>query len=436
VIDQPLPSAIDAERAVIGSVLIDPDTAHDVIQILSPAAFSDERHALIWEHILAAIDKSEPLDGVLFQERLDRAGVLNRVGGLTYLGSLMGAVPGSSRALKYAELVRDKYLLRQLILTTSDIQAKALASASPAPEILDDAERAIFGVTEQRVRSGGVGMGEAVESLYARIFGSESVSVGLPTGYYELDSLTGGLQPAELIVIAGRPSMGKTAFGLNVAENMALDNGLPVLFFSLEMSTTSLAQRVLCSRARVDAHRLRRNMLGREELVRVMGIRHNLSQAQLIVDEASSLGILELRARARSVFRRTPCKAIFVDYLQLMRGPKSESRQVEVAEISRGLKALAKELSVPVVAMAQLNRGVEERGGNRPRMSDLRESGAIEQDADVVGLLHRDAYYQGAECTDEGEAELIIAKQRNGPVGTIRLRFSKEFTRFDNPSFG
>jgi replicative DNA helicase len=316
-------------------------------------------------------------------------------------------------------------------------------------EILDYAEQQVFGVTERRVSSSPETLLEQIDALFKKVEDKQP-HTGEETGFYELDDLLCGLQPSELIIVAGRPSMGKTALGLNTAENLALTQGKPTLFFSLEMSRQQVAQRILCSRARVDSHRLRRGRVTDQDLERLMEAADEISGKPLFVDDTSSLSILELRARARMAYRKHGVRVIFIDYLQLMHAHGYDTRQSEVAEISRGLKALAKELNVPVVAMAQLNRNPEDRTGNRPRMSDLRESGAIEQDADVVMLLHRESYYKTNKAVDDAlqagvgggprtaqapedtTAELIVAKQRNGPVGTIKLHFNKHWTRFDN----
>jgi replicative DNA helicase len=308
-----------------------------------------------------------------------------------------------------------------------------------AQQILDYAESEIFSVTERRVTDGAAALPDLVHEVFRQLDQrGEGVITGEPTGYYELDELTCGLQPAELIIVAGRPSMGKTALGLNIAEHLAIqeDPPRPVLFFSLEMSRQQVAQRILCSRARVNSHHFRRGRIGPAERDRLFAAAEEITGKPLLIDDASGLSLLELRARARMAVRKNRIRAILVDYLQLLHVFNAESRQAEVAEISRGLKALAKELNVPVVAMAQLNRNPEDRTGNRPRMSDLRESGAIEQDADLIMLLHRESYYKAKEDpaadADPG-ALLIVAKQRNGPVGDVELHFNCELTRFDNP---
>ncbi len=437
-----MPHDLEAERALLGSMLQDRAAIAEALAVLGDAGtnvFSREKHQQLFDVLVqmyAADQHSD--DAVVLESELTRRGLWEPLGKFDFLASLVTAVPSSLRVRHYAEIVRDKYLLRELIAANHEVMQTAFDAASPAREILDIAEKRIFEVTERRVSGEAQSLAELVREAFKTIErrGTEALT-GAPTGYVELDDMTCGMQPSELIIVAGRPSMGKTAFGLNMAEHLAIVERRPTLFFSLEMSRQQIAQRILCSRARVDSHRLRRGRQSHGDLQRLTECAQELSSAPLLVDDTSDLTILELRARARMAYRRHKIAAVFVDYLQLMRVPGSESRQVEVSMISRGLKALAKDLQVPVVAMAQLNRGTEDktRKGNRPRMSDLRESGAIEQDADVIMLLHREAYYRTGEDTenaDDNTAEVIIAKQRNGPTGEIKLTFNRQYTRFDN----
>lgn len=403
--------------------------------------FFSARHHTFYRHLVELWKQSRPLDGVVIKDELIRCGVFEELGGYSFLADLLASVPTALHARQYAEIVRDKYLLRQLVAATHRVMDSAFDEAEPAARILDNAAAEIFKVTEQGISSAAVPLPELVQAFFQKLEELDGKPLtGLSTGFFELDDITCGFQPGELIIIAGRPSMGKTAFGLNVAEHAALQTGVPVLFFSLEMSQQQLAQRVLCSRSRVDSQKLRRGRHSREDMDRLKEAADAIEDRPLYIDDTSALTVTELRARARLLHRKRGIQAVFVDYLQLLRAPEAarkDGRQQEVAEISRNLKALAKELSIPVVAMAQLNRGPEDRSGNRPRMSDLRESGAIEQDADVIALLHRESYYKDRDATVEPdtEAELIIAKQRNGPVGTIKLAFLADYTRFDNPSF-
>lgn len=433
-----LPHSQDAERALLGSMLLDEAAVPDAMSVLrdiGARAFFFEKNATLYQHILELYDQRKPLDGIVIKDELVRRGVFEQLGGYEFLSDLVGAVPSALRVRQYAEIVRDKFLLRDLIRAAHRVMESAYDDRIPAAEMLDFAEQQIFSATERRVSAHAKPLPELVDQLMEMLrTRGEAALTGVPTGYYELDEYTCGLQPQELIIIAGRPSMGKTAFGLNIAENMTMLDGRPVVFFSLEMSQQQVAQRVLCSRARINAHKMRRGILSHDDMRRLNQAGEALGTAPLLVDDTANLSILELRARARMYHRKYQIQAIFVDYLQLLHSPGMESRQQEVAAISRGLKALAKELNLPVVAMAQLNRNPEDRKDNRPKMSDLRESGAIEQDADVIMLLHRESYYKRGEegNPEDNVAELIIAKQRNGPVGTISLTFNLEFTRFDN----
>lgn len=440
-----MPNALDAERALLGSMLLDDAAVSEAITALRDAGaslFWSEKHQRLFDLIVELWRENKPLDGVVLKEAIARHHDFEKLGGFDFLAGLISSVPSALRVNEYAQIVREKAILRQLISAAHRAMDAAFDNRLPTPEVLDYAERAIFEVTEKRVTAAVQPLPSLIQEVFQKIEMMDGTALtGEPTGFYELDELTCGLQPAELIIIAGRPSMGKTALGLNMAEHIALDENppRPVLFFSLEMSSQQVAQRILCSRARVDSQRLRRGRHTEEDLYRLKQAADEISGRPLFVDDTSALSILELRARARLAYRKHAVRAIFVDYLQLMHAPGAESRQQEVAEISRGLKALAKELKVPVVAMAQLNRKPEDRGSNRPRMSDLRESGAIEQDADLVALLHRESYYKSGEdpsADDDPTAELIIAKQRNGPVGTVKLHFNRQWTRFDNPQYG
>lgn len=442
--DRALPHDLDAERAVLGSMLLEETAVAEAISVLNQVegeAFFWPKHQKLYEHIVELWKANRPLDGVVIKDELVRRGAFEELGGYEFLSDLVASVPTALHVREYAGIVRDKLLLRRLIGATHRVMDEAFNDAQPARAILDLAAAEIFRVTEAGLSDGAVPLPELVEEFFRRIEKLDGkILTGEPTGYYELDDLTCGLQPSELIIIAGRPSMGKTALGLNIAEHMALVEGRPVLFFSLEMSCQQVAQRILCSRARVDSQKLRRGRLDGRDFERLQHVAGEIRDKPLLVDDTSSLTILELRARARIAAKKHDIRAIFVDYLQLMSVPGSESRQLEVAEVSRGLKALAKELRVPVIAMAQLNRKPADRGGNRPMMSDLRESGAIEQDADVIALLHRESYYakpnEGGEGEEDNKAELIIAKQRNGPVDTVELHFNKQSTRFENPHSG
>ncbi|MCG3125414.1 MAG: Replicative DNA helicase [Phycisphaerae bacterium] len=448
-LSRPLPHDPDAERAVLGAMLIERETIGEVITVLEAlgaGAFFSERHRQLYQVLVELYQQDKLVDDLVVKDELVRRGLFEPLGGFEFLTALVSAVPSAQRARHYAHIVRDRALSRQLIDATHRVSEAAFEDSLPATELLDFAEGEIFAVTERRVTGGATNLQELVRETFRQIESrGEDALTGEPTGYHKLDELTCGLQPSELIIIAARPSMGKTALVLNIAEHMAIVEkpARPVLFFSLEMSKQQLVERILCSRGRVDSHRLRRGMLSAGEVSRLQHAAHLIGDKPLYVDDTSSLSILELRARARLAWRKYRIRAIFVDYLQLMRAPGTDSRQEEVATISRGLKALAKDLKIPVIAAAQLNRNPEERTGNRPRMADLRESGAIEQDADVVALLHRETYYKtkGPDEVPGGDdednvAELIIAKQRNGPTDTIKLVWNKQYTRFDNLKIG
>ena len=441
--DRALPHSLDAEQALLGAMLADSAAISDAITVLrdiGSEAFFLERHRELYQLVLDLWNDRRSIDGVVIKDELSRRGRFESLGGYEFLAHLLGRVPSASRAREYAAIVRDKHLLRRLIAAAHSAADSAYESAAPAGEILQAAANDMMSVTQASFTGGAMALPDLVREVFRQIDEREGRPItGEPTGYYELDELTSGLQPAELIIIAGRPSMGKTALGLNIAEHMACDAERPVLFFSLEMSSQQVAQRILCGRARVDSQAVRRGRQSTRDMQRMQAAADELRDRPLYIDDTSALTIVELRARARLAKHRYGIRAVFVDYLQLMRSPRAESRQQEVAEISRGLKALAKDLNVPVIAMAQLNRNPEDRTGNRPRMSDLRESGAIEQDADVISLLHRESYYKLGENSapdDDAKAELIIAKQRNGPVDTIELRFNRQYTRFDNPTVG
>ncbi len=442
-LDRPLPHDLEAERAVLGSMLQDDAAVAEAISVLGGFegdVFFWGRHQKLFGHIVDLWKRNRPLDGLVIRDELNRQGVFEELGGYGFLVDLVSSAPTALHVREYAGIVRDKLLLRRLIAASHRVLEDAFTEAEPARDILDAAADRIFQVTEAGISDQAVQLPDLVNEFFHRIEERDGkLLTGEETGLYELDELTCGFQPGELIIVAGRPSMGKTALGLNIAEHMALVREQPVIFFSLEMSRQQVAQRVLCSRARVNNHRLRQCRHSRDDMRRLQEAAADIERKPLFVDDASGLTVTELRARTRLAHRKHKIRAVFVDYLQLMRAPEAarrDGRQQEVAEISRGLKALAKELMVPVIAMAQLNRGPEDRSGNRPRMSDLRESGAIEQDADVIALLHRESYYKRSESggEEDPEAELIIAKQRNGPVGTIQLHFDGTLTRFDNPS--
>jgi len=441
-ITRSMPESIAAEAGVLGSMLIDPECIADVIEQLNAASFYRVEHQLIFDAIIELYEKNkgEGLDAVLLRDELEKRKQLEEVGGLDYLSEIMESVPSSANVIYYANIVRDKQLVRELIQATTEILDDAYSEAGEIKEKIDEAERRIFAVTDKNVSGVALPLKELVVDAYELIEKREGSHVtGLATGFHELDELTCGLQNGEMIIIAGRPSMGKTSLALNIAEHLGITEKNPVAIFSLEMGKQQLAERFLCSASGIDAQSVRKGMLGTEhyqKLVEACGV---LSEAPIYIDDSASLTPLQVRAKARRLKSQHNIQCIVVDYLQLMHygSGRVESRQQEITTISRLLKAMARELDVPVLVLSQLNRSPEGREGHRPRMSDLRESGSIEQDADVVMLLHREDYYHRGEADYESDntAMVIIAKQRNGPTGNVELVFRERFTRFENKSF-
>ncbi len=436
--DRNPPHSINAEMSVLGSMMLNKEAIGQVIPLLSEDSFYFPAHRLLYRTLLGLYEKGEPPDPVLVRRELQRAGLLDEVGGPQFLAKLMVAVPSATNIEYYARMVRDQFMLRRLITASNQTLEEAFSDAYQTNEILDRAEQRVFEITEERISSGPERLQEFLDKEFQSLEQRDGKYLtGLATGFTALDDLMSGLQNGELIIIAARPSMGKTAFGLNVADYISVVEQKPVAFFSLEMSKQQVAQRMLCARAMVDSHRMRRGNLGDDEIACLHSACDVLRDAKLFIDDTPGMSILEMRAKARLLAVREKISAVFVDYLQLLSCPGAESRQIEVSNISRGLKALARELNIPVVALAQLNRGVEGRESHKPRMSDLRESGSIEQEADVILLLHREDYYRetGSDTPDDstmGTAEVIIAKQRNGPVGSVQLQFSKKHTKFNN----
>lgn len=435
------PHAIEAEQCVLGSLLLDNDALDRIADRLADTDFYRGDHRLVFRAVRSLVGKGLPADAITVAELLERHGKSEECGGLAYLGELAANTPSAANILRYAEIVREKSVLRALAAIGNDIVAAALApQGREAKELLDEAEQKVFAIAERGLRQQGgfahiqpllVEVVGRVQALHDRH--NPSDITGTPSGYVDLDRLTSGLQPAELLIIAGRPSMGKTALALNIAEHVALEARLPVAVFSMEMSGAQLALRLLSARGRIDAHRVRTGRLRDDEWGRLAQAMGELHEAPIHIDENGSLTPGELRARARRLHRQCgQLGLIVVDYLQLMSvSGRGENRATEISEISRALKALAKELHVPVIALSQLNRSLEQRPNKRPMMSDLRESGAIEQDADTILFIYRDEVYN-PETQDRGTAEVIIGKQRNGPVGTVRLTFLGEYTRFEN----
>ena len=425
------PQSLEAEMSVLGSVVLDKECAADVIRLVRPESFYRHEHQLIYQALLNLYEADKPIDGVLLRDELRHRGHLEQIGGVEYLTRLLESVPSAANVVYYAQIVRDKAMLRDLIRAIGEISNRAYEDREAVADMMDEAEQKIFEITQRKITGHAVPIKEIMEKTFEMIDQRRGHVYGLPTGYLELDELTGGLQRGEIIVIAARPSMGKTALGLNIAEYVGADNHQAVLIFSLEMAAQQLAERMLCGRGHIDSHRLRKTMLTDEEIQTMHICADELSQSAIFVDDSPSLTPLELRAKARRLKLQHDIQLVVVDYLQLMHVPGAESRQQEVATISRQLKALARELDVPVIVVSQLNRAPEGRENHRPRMSDLRESGTIEQDADVVMMLHREDYYHNEpDYQKTNSAELIIAKQRNGPTGNIQLTWKAQWTRF------
>jgi len=435
----------EAEQAVLGAMMLDQDAALRALELLDDAAFYQEAHRRLFRAMSALIKRGSVIDPVTLRDELTRSGDLEGAGGMEYIATLIDVVPTAANVTYHAKIVREKAVLRRLIETSTQIIQLAYEARDPAGEILDAAEHRVFQVSQMRHAEDFVRLKELLWPTMERIEklqrGGRAVT-GVGSGFIDLDELTAGFQPGDLIVIAARPSMGKTAFALNVAQHAAIEHGAGVAIFSLEMSKEALVQRLMCSEGLVDAQRLRRGQLRDEDYPKLARAAGLLGTAPIWIDDSGMLSPLEMRSKARRLKAEQDSLAlVIVDYLQLMQGPRdAESRQQEISHISRSLKALAKELNVPVLALSQLSRAPEQRAGDhRPKLSDLRESGAIEQDADVVLFIYRDEVYKGPEDEKgnslEGLAEIIVGKQRNGPTGTVPLYFKKEFTRFDNRSF-
>jgi replicative DNA helicase len=441
------PNSVEAEQSVLGGLLLENEALDRIADILNQADFYRHDHRLIYTHIAKLIEQNRPADIVTVAESLENSAELSSVGGIAYLGALAQNTPTAANIRRYAEIVRERSIMRKLVEVGSAIAESAYnPQGREAKQLLDEAEAKIFQIAESGNRSsqGFVNIqtllpqvANRIDFLYQRE--NQGSVTGIPTGFDDLDDKTSGFQPGDLIIVAGRPSMGKTAFSLNIAENVALDSKKAVAVFSMEMGATQLATRMIGSVGRLDQHRMRSGNLEDDDWERLTAALGKLNDASIFIDEGAGLSSFDVRARARRLSRQTGgLGLIVVDYLQLMSGNSgrvSENRATEISEISRSLKSLAKELEVPVVALSQLNRSVEQRPDKRPVMSDLRESGAIEQDADLILFIYRDEVYN-PDSEDKGTAEIIIAKQRNGPIGRVRLTFLGQHTRFENFSSG
>lgn len=441
--DRTLPHNLEAEKCVLGAILIDNPSFNQAAEVIDAQDFFRDAHRRIFEKMVGLSERSQPIDPVTLKDELVRTGELDEVGGPAYVASLTDGVPRSANVEYYARIVKEKATLRKLISSATEVLARAYDAEEDADDLLDEAERSIFQIAEHRLRTGFVPLSQLVNSGYElieKLQEHKGLVTGVPSGFTDLDEMTSGFQPSDLIIVAARPSMGKTSLVLNIALHCASEAKRTVGIFSLEMAKEQLFMRMLTSEARVDAHRFRGGFLGEQDYDRLVAAFARLHDAKVFIDDTPSAGILEMRAKARRLKMEHGLDLIVVDYLQLMQGRgKFENRQQELASISRSLKILAKELQVPIIALSQLSRAPESRSDHRPQLSDLRESGALEQDADVVLFIFREDMYavEGERSPDtEGTAELIIGKQRNGPVGTVRLAFLKQYTRFENLAAG
>ncbi len=431
------PQSLEAESSVLGAILLDNEAINLVLELLQPEDFYRESHRKMFRAMIELSDRSEPVDVITLSDCLKNRGDLDAVGGSAYLTSLNDFVPTAANVSHYARIVREKAILRHLINAATEIATRGYEEQGNVEEFLDTAEKVIFDISEKKIKASFVAVRDmikdtlkTVEKLYDR----KEMVTGVATGYEDLDKLTAGLQPSDLIIVAGRPSMGKTAFSLNIGAHAAFA-GVGVALFSLEMAKEQLVLRMLCSEARVNNSKVRSGYLSERDFPNLAKAAGRLHEAPIYIDDTPAISVLELRAKARRLVRDRSKKIglIIVDYLQLMRGMGAASnREQEISEISRSLKALAKELNVPVIGISQLNRRVEDRGDRRPMMSDLRESGAIEQDADVIIFIYRDEVYNKSDDSVKGIAEIIVAKQRNGPTDTVKLTFLNECMRFED----
>jgi replicative DNA helicase len=443
-IERTLPHNLEAEKSVLGAILIHNEAFNHAAELIDARDFFRDAHRRIFDKMVALSERSQAIDLVTLKEELQRSGELEEVGGPAYIASLADGVPRSANVEHYSRIVKEKSTLRSLIHSANRILSTAYQAEEDADEILDGAERAIFEIAEDRIREGFVPLRDLVQTSFAtieKLQQHKGLVTGVPTGFVDLDEMTSGLQPSDLVLVAARPSMGKTSFVLNIAQHVGVQTGMTVGFFSLEMSKEQLFMRMLTSEARIDAHRFRSGYLNEKDYGRLSHTLGTLAEARVFIDDTASIGVLEMRAKSRRLQAEHGLHLLIIDYIQLMQGRgRFESRQTELASISRSLKGLAKELRVPIVALSQLSRAPETRSDHRPQLSDLRESGALEQDADLVMFIYREDQYRSEDGQPnqdaEGTAEIIIGKQRNGPTGVAKLAFIKEHTRFENLAQG
>ncbi len=434
------PQNLEAEQSILGGILLDNDAINNVLEIIGSGDFYSEAHRKIFSAILELYERNEPSDLITLSNILRDKGHLERLGGEVYLASLVDGVPSAANIAYYAKIVKEKSILRGLIGAATEILNRSYDATSDIDSVLDEAEHAVFEISENKIKPAFSPMKEIVKTTFENIeklYAKKTLITGISTGFQKVDEITSGLQKSDLIIIAGRPSMGKTAFALNIAQHAAIEDKSPVAMFSLEMSKEQLALRMLSSDGKVDSQRIRRGFVGEMDWPKLVAAAGRLSEAPIFIDDTPAISALEIKAKARRLKADTGLDLIIVDYLQLMRGrDASAPREQEISDISRSLKALAKELDVPVVALSQLNRQVESRTDKRPQLADLRESGAIEQDADVIMFIYRDEVYNKSEDNPEkGKAEVIIGKQRNGPVGVASVAFLREYTCFENLAY-
>ncbi len=430
------PQALEAEKSVLGSMLLEQDAISRVLEILDESRFYKDAHRRIFRAVVGLYERNEGVDLITLTEELRKRGELEGVGGQAYLSTLFDYVGTAAHVEHHGKIVRDKAILRKLIAVSTEIASKCYEAKDDPATMLDEAEAQIFSISGQRLRPGFVPMKELLKDSFEtiqQIYDQGLHITGVESGFVDLDKLTAGFQPSELVIVAGRPSMGKTALALNIAQHVAVKHNIGAGFFSLEMSADEVVRRMLCAEARVDNHKLRTGYLGESDWPKLTTAAGALSEAPIYIDDSPGLSVLEMRAKARRLKAERDVGLLIVDYIQLLRGlPNPESRQIEMSIISRSLKELAKELRVPIIAVSQLSRAVEQRGGERrPLLSDLRESGALEQDADTVIFVYRPEFYNHTP-ENEGKGELIVAKQRNGPTDTVHVAFIREYMRFEN----
>jgi len=432
------PHHLEAERAVLGGILIDNEAIHRVLEFLREEDFYREAHRKIFHVMVALSQRGEPTDIVTVCHDLEAEGALTLSGGAAYLSSLVDSIPSAANIISYGKIIREKAVLRRLIETATQIATMGYESSSEADATLDEAEKMIFNLGESRMSQSMSPVKDVVKGSFKKIeqlFEAKGEITGLATGFREFDEMTSGLQTDDLIILAARPSMGKTSLAINIAENAAIQSRASVAVFSLEMSKEQLVMRMLCSQAMIDSSRLKRGQLQEQDWPRLTKAAGALSDVSIYIDDTPAISVMEMRSKARRLKREKNLGLIIVDYLQLVRpGSSTQNREQEIAEISRTLKAMAKELKVPVIALSQLNRAVENRTNRRPQLADLRESGAIEQDADIICFIYRDEVYD-PHTPDKGVAEIIIGKHRNGPIGVVRLAFLNQYTRFENLAY-